>query len=162
VTIGEGLRAHLLSSSSWQGETLGTQIAAIVAATPSSAQIYRMRLPQGVLKSANDTSGAITIGRVSSLREGHLRGTAGLNDSRFQIDCWARTQDRAEQLGNLVRRRLDGFRGEWSDDLSPETSARVTVLFGNEVDMVDEDLNGGLGRHSADYRLIYSTAGGVL
>lgn len=157
MTIGDGLRAHLLSSTAWQGETLGVEIAAIVG-----TQVFPTVLPQNILKSPSDTTGAITWARVSSIRGSHLRGADGLARPRVQIDAWARTQDRASALGGLIRRRLHGFVGEWALGGSPVTTTRVTILFDTEADMVDEEINGGLGRHSADYFLFHSTAGGVL
>lgn len=157
MTIGEAVRTHLLSSSTWNNETLGTQIAALVG-----TQIYPVNLPENVLKSPNDTSAAITIGKVSNIRPGHLRGQGSISRPRLQIDCWAKSKDKAIAVGNLVRRRLEGFSGTWTSDESPAQSMYAKVFFDTEEEIVEPEIHGGLGRHSADYLIWHSTAGGVL
>ena len=148
MTILEGLRSHLLADAS---------IAAIV-----TAQIYPGMLPQKVLARPDDTTGAIVFQRVSSIRWAHLRGSGALARPRVQLDSWARTYTLATRLGALVRQRLEGFRGDWTDGGSPATLAHVTVFFDTEQDLVEPEINGGLYRHSADYFLFHSTAQGVL
>jgi hypothetical protein len=147
VTIDSALRSYLLGD---------TAIAALVG-----TQIFPDVLPQNVLKSPNDSTAAITYTTVSAQRPQHLRGV-GIAKDRYQIDTWARTQDRAAELGALIRRRLDGLRDYWSDHASPATATWVVILFQTERDMVEPEINGGLGRNSADYFVMHGTAGGVL
>lgn len=146
MTIGAALRAHLLAD---------TAIAAIVA-----ARVYPLRLPQP--KAGVVNLPAIVIQRISGFRFKHLRGADALARPRYQVDCWAQTHDAATALGSLVRQRLNGFAGEWTDDESPETTVRVVVLLENEQDLFEEDILGGLCRHSADYFIFHGTANGTV
>ncbi len=142
MTIGTALRAHLLADAT---------ITALVV-----ARIYPLRLPQkAVLPS-------IVLTRVSGLRFGHLRGAGSLARPRYQVDCWAQTHDGATTLGSLCRQRLDGFVGTWTDAASPPTAIQVALQFETELDLFEEDINGGVCRHSADYFLFHQTAGGTL
>lgn len=147
MTVIEGLRAYLLAC---------TPIASLV-----STRVYPLRLPQKVdLSSGN---GAIVLTRVDDIGEAHLRGPNALSRARIQVDCWAATHDLATALGELCQQRLDGYSGLWSDNNSPASEIRVQgILQEMASDHFEEEILGGLCRHSADYRLIYSTAGGVL
>lgn len=142
MTIGTALRAHLLADAG---------IAALVA-----ARIYPLRLPQKAVMPA------IVLTRVSGLRFGHLRGAGSLARPRFQVDAWATTHDGATTLGSLCRVRLDGFVGTWTDAESPATAVKVSVHFETEQDLFEEEIQGGLCRHSADYFLFHQTAGGAV
>ena len=142
MIIGVALRAHLLADAS---------IAALVG-----ARIYPLRLPQKAVMPS------IVIQRVSGVRFGHLRGGGSLARPRYQVDCWAATHDAATALGTLCRQRLDGYTGEWADDESPTTTIRVAVHFEDERDLFEEDIMGGLCRHSADYFLFHQTNSGAV
>ncbi len=143
MTVETGLRFHLLDEAT---------IAGLVG-----ARIYPLRLPQKA------TFPAIVLQRISSMRWKHLRGADALARPRYQVDCWAQTHDAATSLGNLVRQRLNGFAGTWTSDESPEVIIRVQGLFiENEQDLFEEEILGGLCRHSADYFLYHSTAEGSL
>jgi hypothetical protein len=139
ITIGEGLRAYLLAD---------TAIAALVG-----TRIYPLRLPQKA------EFPSIVYQRISGIRFGHLRGQGSLARPRYQVDCWDRQHLAVTRLGNLCRARLAGFQGQWSDDESPETIITVqAILFEDERDLFEEEINGGICRHSADYFLYHSTA----
>jgi hypothetical protein len=142
VTIGTALRAHLLGDAA---------IAALVV-----ARIYPLRLPQKTVLPA------IVLTRISTVRYGHLRGNEALARPRYQVDAWATTHDAATELGGLVRQRLNGYAGLWSDGESPETSVYTKILFDSEQDLFDEDISGGSCRHSADYFLFHGTADGTV
>ncbi len=143
ITIGEGLRTYVLADAG---------IAAIVG-----TRMYPLRLPQKAVFPA------IVYQRISGFRFGHLRGSGSLARPRYQVDCWATQHLAATQLGNLCRVRLAGFAGEWSDDESPETTIRVqAIVFENETDLFEEEINGGICRHSADYFLFHGTAGNTI
>lgn len=136
MTIGEGLRAYLLGD---------TSIAALV-----SARAFPLRLPQKAVMPA------ITYLMVSDVRPQHLRGTSGRPNDRFQIDAWAATHDGAVALGALIRQRLDGFTGEFQSAGSPVETIEVSGAFWIDGrDLFEEEILGGLCRHSADYRLVY-------
>lgn len=142
MTIGTALRAHLLADAT---------LAAVV-----TARIYALRLPQ------KPTLPAVVLQRISGFRWKHLRGSGALARPRFQVDSWAQTHDAASELGAVVRQRLEGFTGEWPIGGSPPVTVRVSVLFEDERDLFEEDVLGGLCRHSADYFLFHQTAGGTL
>ncbi len=145
MTIGAALRAHLLDD------------AAIVARV--DARVYPLRLPQPKPAPAVNLP-AITYQRISGFRFAHLRGAEALARPRYQVDCYAQTHDAAQALGSLVRQRLNGFSGNWSDEESPETVIHVVVLFDSEQDLFDPDILGGSARHSADYFVFHGTAQG--
>lgn len=145
MTIGSALRTHLLGD---------TAISALVV-----ARVYPLRLPQKPLMPA------IVYMKVTGRRFTHLRGPASLARPRYQLDCWASTHDGAVELGTLVRQRLDGYNGTWSDGGSPAITMDVSALLDPEQgdrDLFEEDVNGGLCRNSADYFIFHSTAGGSL
>lgn len=154
MTITEGLRTHLLSNSAWRGEELGIQISAMVG-----ARIYPLLLPQ---TPKLDVGPAIVFQKISQMRLGHLRGQGSLARPRIQIDSWATRHDTASALAALVRRRLEGFTGEFTDGGSPAVTARVTIFFDTDMDIFDPDILGGVFRNSADYFIYHSTAEGVL
>lgn len=149
MTLQQGLKAFVLADP-MIASIVGTQMFPGIAA-----------LPQSVLKSPSDPSGAITYGRFAGTRATPLHGVASLAQPFFQFDCWARSQDRATMLGGLLRQRLDGFNGFFGDDGSPEgLRIHVQIQWRTERDLVEPEINGGLGRHLAEYLISHSTAGG--
>lgn len=136
MTVDQGLRAHVL------GDT------AITAAV--GARMYPLRLQE------KQVFPAIVYIKVDEVREQHLRGPGGLTSTRFQIDAWHRGIDGAVALGELIRKRLDGFQGDFHVAGSPGDQLYVqAVLFLVGREFFEEEILGGLGRHSADYRVIY-------
>lgn len=149
MTIGNGIRRHLLDDAT---------IAALVA-----ARVYPLRLPQPKPAPAVNLP-AITISRISVQRLGHLRGTEGVARPRVQVDYWAPTHDAASQGGALVRQRLNGFAGTFTlTSDSPAVEVYVQgVFFADERDLFEEDIHGGVCRHSADYLIFHSTNVGTV
>ncbi len=133
-----GLRAFLLDD---------TAIAALVV-----ARIQPLRLPQKA------TMPFIVLTRVSDVRGAHLRGVQKQAKARYTVDCWAQTYDGAAQLGAICARRLGGFQGTWTLTTSPPETVSVTILPDLEMDLFEEDIQGGLCRHSADYFLWHRAA----
>lgn len=146
ITITEAIRSYLLAD--------------VAIAAQVGGRVYPLKLPQP--KAGITQYPAIVLSRISGIRFGHLRGGGSLARPRYQVDCWASTYQSAARLGNLCRRRIDGFAGIWSDDESPDTSVRVSVGFDSEQDLFEEEINGGLFRHSADYFVFHQTAGGAI
>ncbi len=140
MNISGELRAYLLADAG---------IAALV-----SQRVYSLRLPQKV------TFPAVVLTPISGLRYETLNSTATLARPRYQVDSWALTEDGATTLGGLCRRRLDGFTGTWTDDESPQTEVSVAITFENEQTLFEEDISGGMCRHSADFFVWHGTAGG--
>jgi hypothetical protein len=68
-------------------------------------RIFPVVLPQGV----KDPS--IVYTRISGQGDHHMQGASGLARPRYQIDAYARKAEDANALADLVKARLDGFRG---------------------------------------------------
>lgn len=77
--------------------------AAILAAVDD--RVFPTVLKQGEVRSS------IVYTRVSGQGDHWMHGPTGLNRPRFQIDCWSLTPAIANTLSNLVKERLDGYRG---------------------------------------------------
>lgn len=122
------LRAYLLADST---------IASLVDSGASAAVRYRVfatKLPQGEIRAS------IVYNRISGLSGVTSSGREGLSRPRIQIDCWAPTADAASSLADLVKERIDGFKGavQW-DDNSPGNEITVQgVFFDSERDLYDD------------------------
>lgn len=145
-SIGELLTAFLLADAT---------IASLVG-----TRVYPLRLPQ------KPTLPALVVTRISGERIGQLRGAASAAEPRYQIDAWTSPETGGHKgalaLGKAVRNRLEGYTGDWSDGGSPAIVVTVAVRFVTERDQFEEDILGGLCRHSADYFVFHGTAAGVL
>lgn len=143
MNVYEAIRARLLASGA---------ITALV-----TARIFPLRLPQKAVFPA------IVLVRVSGIRATPLKGAASSARPRIQVDCWAQTSDQAAALGALCRQQLENYSGSYTDNsVSPATTITVQTVFEEEHDLFDEDINGGTCRHSADYFVFHSTAGGTV
>lgn len=119
--IRSALRGYLLADAG---------IAALVG-----ARVYPSKMPQG------NTQDCIVYQRVSNSGYHHMTGPMGLARPRLQIDCWSRSSDRANALANLVKERIDGFKGSLDYDAStPPNQLQVRgIFFDTERDLYDED-----------------------
>ena len=62
-------------------------------------------------------------------------------------------------LGRLIRWRLNGYQGTWSDTESPVNTISVQCIRKeNEQRIPEVEIHGGLYRHSADYFITYSAS----
>lgn len=68
-------------------------------------RIYALKIPQGA------ASPSVVLTRISGPGDYHLQGPSGLMGLRVQVDAWAATADAATSLANLIKDRLDGYRG---------------------------------------------------
>lgn len=142
-SIGELLRDFLLADAT---------VAGLVV-----TRAWPLRLPQ------KPTLPAIVITRISGLRIGNLRGPASAAEPRYQIDSWSTSVKGALELGQAVRRRLEGYVGVWTESDSPSPIAvSVAIRLIDERDEFQEEINGGLCRHSADYFVFHGTQSGLL
>lgn len=134
------MRAFLMGDSA---------IAGVISSDP--LRIRPLRLPQ------KPTLPMIIIRRISDVGGAHLRGINGLSKARYQVDCWSAgtDPDTAPLLGSYCARRLDGYSGRWTTTGSPAQSISVTVFQEMEQDLFEEEIQGGLCRHSADYFLYH-------
>lgn len=142
ISIGDSLIAYLLADST---------ITALVG-----QRVYPVRFPEKA------PMPAVVVTRISGARIGNLRTPASLARPRFQVDAWATSLAGATALGRRCRLRLEGFSGAWADGESPETSVGVAVQFEDEREFFEEDILGGLCRHSADYFVWHQTAAGAV
>ncbi len=141
-----GLRSFLADS---------TDIASLVPL----ARIYSPALEAKAFSSPSTSGPAIQLQNASNVVVGdHNRGPGGLRRDRVQIDCWATTQGAAKAVGNLCRQRLNGYAGTWTGTGSPPPTLDVQGVFlaeGSER-FDGTEIKGGLGRHSADYFILYT------
>lgn len=129
--VRRGLRAYLLADNA---------IAALVG-----VRVYALKLPQG----ENRTS--IVYSRISGLGDYHMQGPSGLSRPRVQIDCWAADIDQASVLADLVKERIEGFRGQmdYGSDSPPDAIAVQGIFFDSEREDYDDTVK--LSRVSRDY-----------
>lgn len=142
ASIGDLLRDFLLADATVSGLV--------------STRVYPLRLPQ------KPTLPALVYSRISGVRIEQLNGVASAAEPRYQIDAWAVTLAGAQALGKAVRQRLENYNGTWTSNGSPPISVGVSARIVNEWESFEEDINGGLCRHSADYFIFHSTDGGTL
>lgn len=121
----------------WAYLIADAMIAAAVDSGASAAVRYRVfpvRLPQG------ETRASIVLTRISGFSGVTSSGREGVSRPRIQVDCWALTADAASSLADLVKQRIDGFRGamQW-DENSPGNEITVQgIFFDNERDVYDD------------------------
>ncbi len=85
------LRAFILADAA---------IAAVVG-----VRVFPSVMPQGV------TATSLVYHRVSAFGDHHMQGPSGYAVNRWQIAAWSESLDAAEAVANLVKFRLDGYRG---------------------------------------------------
>lgn len=109
-------------------------IAAIVGATLASARIYPLVMVQ------DNVRPCLVYTLVSGLGDHHMQGV-GLPRARYQIDAWAKDIDTAVTLSNLVKERLDGYRGTMAYGTnSPQDEIEVLgVFFADEREDYDSE-----------------------
>lgn len=117
------------------------------------ARFYPIKAPQ------NAQYPLVTMQQIAEVRFPHLRGSSELAAPRYQIDAWAKESGgtaafrAAQQLGELIRDRLDGFAGLLTDaTVSPDETYQVAIIFNDERDLFETDQAlGGFYRRSTDY-----------
>lgn len=119
---------------------------ATLSTTVGGARIYPVRLPQGI------TAASLVYNRISGVGDHHMQGPSGLARPRIQIDAWAPTADGASALADLVKARLDGYRGEMGS--GPAVVTVHGVFFDGERDLPFDDASKLYGV-SRDYFVHY-------
>lgn len=120
-----------------------------------NTRIYPLRLPQVPVLPA------ITYQFISGFRTFTLDGPDGLSRPRVQFDVFASTYLSMETVFELLRKRLNGFRG--TIGTSPQTLI-LGIFFDNERDFFEFDGDQGSGsgtgiyRRSSDYFINYKEA----
>lgn len=125
--------------------TSNSQIVARVA-----DRIFPIMLPQGIVDDS------IVYNRVVENESYHFTAPSGLVVVRIQIDAWSLTQDKASELGDLIKEQLGGFSGQVAYSAnSPSDYVRIQGIFllsGDE----DYDAESNLFRRRRDYSFIYA------
>jgi len=129
--IRPALRAFLLADP---------QISAMVG----GVRVHHLTLPQG------QREPSIVYQRITGLGDHHMQGPSGLTRPRFQIDAYAQTPDDATRLADLVKGRIDGYRGPMTAPTSPPEVVTVQgAFFETERESYDGDVE--MYRVSRDY-----------
>lgn len=116
----------------------------LISSAVGAGRIYPLRLPQA------ERQTSIVYTRISGQGDHHNTGPSGLTQLRLQIDCWAPSIAAATALANLVKERIDGFRGTMPDTNSPPLQMVVRgVFFDGEREDYDDAVS--LYRVSRDY-----------
>lgn len=131
-----GLRAYLLADGA-------------ISSAVGGARIYPIKLPQG------QTLASIVYTRISGQGDHHMQGPSGLSRPRIQIDCYSLSLDTAAALANLVKERIDGFRGAmlWGENSPAEAIQVQGIFFDSERETYDAVTN--LYGVSRDYFVWY-------
>lgn len=132
--IRPALRAFLLADAG---------IAAVVA-----TRVYPIKIPQGV------NAASIVYTRVSGQGIYHMGGPSGLAMPRYQVDAWAPKADDATTLANLIKGRIDGFRGVMGAGAEAVTVQGVFLI--DEREDYDDAVK--LHRMSRDYAIDFEEA----
>jgi hypothetical protein len=126
-----GLRAFLLAD-------------AAISTAIGGARIYPGRLPQGMALAR------IVYTLISDPGDYHNAGPSSLARPRYQIDAWApgSNPDAATALANLIKDRIDGYRGEMG---SGGTLVNVRGVFRDAGGREEFDDSAKLWRNGRDY-----------
>ena len=115
-----------------------------IAAMVGGQRIFPLRLPQGIREPS------IVYARITGLGDHHMQGASGLTRPRYQVDAWAKSADDATRLADLIKARLDGYRGSMTAPGSPPEVVTVQgAFFETERESYDGDVE--MYRVSRDY-----------
>ncbi len=127
--------------------TAPVAIRKVLAADPSVAALVGDRIaPPPVVQAS--TMPAVTYQRISTVEPVDLDGMPGLCRIRLQVDCWAPTQDAAEELAEAVKAKLRGFSGTVEG-----RSIKGVFVDGENDAPYEPDVK--LHRVSADYLVVF-------
>lgn len=103
----------------------------------------------------------IIINDVSNVPEQYLGGEVGSHESIIQIDVWTdgkedRPRERINELGELIRNRLNGYRGQLGTGVFANNCERI------RSDITAADPTDGSSTHrrraSQDYRIRHTAS----
>lgn len=98
-----------------------------------TTRVFPIKLPQGIV------APSIVYTRITGYGDNKMDGATGLSRPRMQIDAWAQNADDAASLANVVKDRLDGYRGPMSYGSPPTVIYVQGVFYDMERDGYDED-----------------------
>jgi len=130
--IRPGLRAYLLADGA---------IAALIG-----PRMFPSILPQGI------NAPSLVYQRISGFGDHHMQGPSGYAVARVQVRAWSLNLETSEGLANLVKGRLDGFRGTFG---SGPTAVRVLGIFYEQENPPDFDTGRSLHGIGRDYMIHY-------
>jgi diaminopimelate decarboxylase len=108
----------------------------------SGDQVYRG------LAARTATGKYIVFRQLSGIPARHLSAVSGVKQTLFQIDCWADTEEDADDLADAVRDALDQYQGTLGHGAN--TASRVTVFIdGPRDDFAPPDDGGRVKRFRA-------------
>ncbi len=119
-------------------------ISALVT-TGGISRVYPIKIPQGIKLAS------IVYTRISGRGDYHMGGPSGLAMPRYQLDAWAPTGDAATTLANLIKDRIDGYRGIMGT--GPAAVTVQGVFMADEREDYDDTVQ--LSRMSRDYFIDY-------
>lgn len=111
-----------------------------------ATRVYPALAPQGAALPR------ITYLLVSRIPERHQSGDAAFTRYLIDVDCWADTAQGAKELADVVRARLDRFRGDLGG--GAHKAALAGCFLQNEVELVETpaDATGkGIYRRSLEF-----------
>jgi len=106
-------------------------------------RVYPIKIPQDV------SASCIVYTRISDVGDYHLAGPSGIAAPRIQIDAWAPSANRSVTLANLIKTKIDGFRGVMG---SGDSAVKVLGVFVADL-REDYDDAAKLFRTGRDYFL---------
>lgn len=119
-------------------------IASIVA-----SRIYASRIPQGV------SGAAIVLRNISPEHFNTLANEANVVRAVVQIDCYDSSATKADTLGEKVRNRLSGYRG----DAGNTTIQSAVIIRDNaSTDTPENKSDRWIHRRSLDFSIHYTQA----
>lgn len=118
-----------------------------------SNRVFPEVIPQG-----SNQYPAIVLNDISNAPEYYLGGESGMHTSTVQVDVWTDGtggKQKANELGELVRNRLSGYRGQFGTGVYG--TARMISNNSNAAAPVDASDN-HRRRVSMDFEFIHSAA----
>lgn len=133
--------------------SMETDLVARLLADEDVSALIDDRLSPGFLP-PGESYPAMTYLLVSNGQVRNTQGSEGMEQARYQINCWASTYKQAKELAAAVKACLDNFRGEMGD------TAVHAIFWLDEADAsdsgpdIDADVPRGIRQ---DYQIRYAT-----
>jgi|OM-RGC.v1.026677641 Protein of unknown function (DUF3168). len=108
-----------------------------------STRIYFGQRPQ------NDPLPAVTFMQVSSVREYTMGTGSALVRDRWQVSCWANDQTQAAQISEIIRARLNRWRG------TATVTVEATYLQNTFDDLSGADSEERIHHRALDFEINY-------
>lgn len=97
------------------------------------SRIFPVFVPKG------QTLPAITYQEISGIRDSHMKGSSGLVQARYQINCWTKTYRAARELADLVRIALAPENDNYPDTIEGVSIQAIMLLNENDVPSIHSD-----------------------